>query len=303
MTFIAFFVFFIAAVVMLFVGFIIPASQKPTPASATDSTPAAKTEPEPDHRFSVPGQLLDLSTTTIGQRQRYYKRGFFTQRRYDVIQRQAEAANDLATLEALRTNTYTGSMPEQKPDGTYTHYTSTVYTFSIAGINFRKKSELRRCTDRLFFARLIPEPDNQFDPDAIKIIHEANIHVGYVPSSYTSLVHSLVSRSLLTFPALCFGEISSNTESDTRRHYYSGCIHLEVPSLPSSPVSTPSSELLPESSPSIPSSPSSELSPEPSPSIPSELSHEHPQKIQMFTHPDTTSPEPPITIDKPQHHT
>jgi hypothetical protein len=38
---------------------------------------------------------------------------------------------------------------------------------------------------------LVPEPDNKFDPNAIRIEYEGN-HVGYVPKKFSSQVSALI---------------------------------------------------------------------------------------------------------------
>lgn len=62
--------------------------------------------PEVERAPSIPDKLPDLRTTTVGDRQRIYHRGYLAQLRYDMLQSQAEAIGDTATLEAIRTNTY-----------------------------------------------------------------------------------------------------------------------------------------------------------------------------------------------------
>jgi len=172
----------------------------------------------------IPDTLMDLQKTTVADRQRVYHHGMTQQLLLDIVQQQAQDAGDTETLEKIRTDTYDGPMPTYKPDGTYTHYTSLVYDFNIAGINYRKTSEVKRCRG-WFWCKLIPEPTNEFDPNAIKILHEGNIHVGYIPADSTDFV-----RSLVELPAMAFGEIiESEDYSDERpRIYYRGVVYLEL---------------------------------------------------------------------------
>ena len=172
----------------------------------------------------IPDTLMDLNKTTVADRQRVYHHGMTQQLLLDIVQQQAQDAGDTETLEKIRTDTYDGPMPTHKPDGTYTHYTSRVYDFNIAGINYRKTSEVKRCRG-WFWCKLIPEPTNEFDPNAIKILHEGNIHVGYVPADCTDFV-----RSLVELPAMAFGEIiESEDYSDERpRIFYRGVVYLEL---------------------------------------------------------------------------
>jgi hypothetical protein len=167
---------------------------------------------------SIPEKLLDLKTTTVAERQRAYNRSFQKQRLYDILQAQAEAAGDTSTIEAIRTNTYKGKFPVFRPDGSYTHYTSNVYEFEIAGMMYRDMKKVAKC-EGVSDARLVAEPDNEFDPDAIKVIHESNTHVGYIPRDDTSLV-----RSIVTLPANCFVHIFCN-DDDTDAH---GKVYIEI---------------------------------------------------------------------------
>ena len=167
---------------------------------------------------SIPEKLLDLKTTTVAERQRAYNRSSQKQQLYDILQAQAEAAGDTSTLEAIRTNTYKGTFPVFRPDGSYTHYTSKVYEFNIAGMMYRDMKKVSKC-EGVAYARLVPEPTNEFDPDAIKVIHESNTHVGYIPRDDTSLV-----RSIVTLPANCFVLIFCN-DDDTDAH---GTVFIEI---------------------------------------------------------------------------
>lgn len=166
---------------------------------------------------NIPQKLLALKTTSVAERQRVYHRSFNEQLRYDVLQMQAEALNDTATLEAIRTNTYEGNMPIKGPDK-YTHYTSEVYEFDIAGMMYRDLKKVEKC-EGVGYARLVAEPTNEFDPDAIKVIHESNTHVGYISRDMTATV-----RKIVTLPANCFVHITCDTEND----YAQGTVYIEI---------------------------------------------------------------------------
>lgn len=168
---------------------------------------------------TIPDKLLDLKTTTVADRQRIYHRGYNEQLRYDVLQSQAEATGDTATLEAIRTDTFKGRLPVYRPNGTYTHYLNKVYEFNIAGMMYRDKKKVARC-EGLAYARLVPEPTNEFDPNAIKVIHESNTHIGYIPRTDTALV-----RSIVPIPADCFVHISCDDDGD----YAEGTVYIEIP--------------------------------------------------------------------------
>ena len=67
--------------------------------------------------------------------------------------------------------------------------------FDIAGTSFRKG--LMKYTGE-FKGRLEEEPNNQYDPKAIKILAEDGHHVGYVPKTMTDSV-----REFMPLPCTC----------------------------------------------------------------------------------------------------
>lgn len=147
------------------------------------------------------------------------------------VKRQAEAAGDTATVQAVLEMTYAGKMPIEKPDGTYTNIYKHVVSYSIAGINYR--DHINRYVGS-FMGYLQPEPDNTYDPDAIAIYHDDGHHLGYIPANRTAAVR----QNCKTFPYSCFGVIESFSEDDDEatydgykrpsRTYYSGMICIEV---------------------------------------------------------------------------
>ena len=181
-------------------------------------------------------RLLDLNTTTLAERQRYYKRSYRLQMQYDELQRRAEASGDTATLEAIRLNTYTGPLPEledEKPTpeivlgggdsdapvqelqyfcikdkGYHTsvwprgHHETDVEQFSIAGITY-----VDDITDYLgeFQGTLAADPDNPYDKNAIEVLAPDGHHVGYVPKNMTSTI-----RRYATLPCPCYCYIGMN---------------------------------------------------------------------------------------------
>lgn len=164
----------------------------------------------------MPQELLDLDSTTLADRQCAYGRSFQLQRRYDFVQRLAEISNDFETLEALRTNTYKGPLPEledEKPTPKIVlgsgdsdapiqelqyfcikdkGYHTTVWPkdqgigdcieFDIAGVTYR--GDLSDYYGE-HLGTLEPEPTNPYDSNAIKILAEDGHHVGYVTRDYT----------------------------------------------------------------------------------------------------------------------
>lgn len=186
----------------------------------------------------MPEQLLDLETTTLADRQRAYHRGYRTQMRYDILQRRAELAGDTVTLEALRTNTYDGPLPEldydepkhrknkmqnikvENPKNEQHQYFCikdngyhvTVWPkdqmipdyieFDIAGLSYRENID-----DYLgeHAGTLEAEPNNEYDTNAIKVLAEDGHHVGYVPKDMTASI-----REFTTLPCTCYFYIGDN---------------------------------------------------------------------------------------------
>lgn len=184
----------------------------------------------------VPAQLLDLDKTTIADRQRAYHRGYRTQMRYDILQRRAELAGDTATLEAIRTNTYNGPLPElgddkptnkmqSKPTNNPTvqelkyfcikdkgyhvtvwpkdQYKPDYLEFEIAGMSYRDNIDNYLGEHK---GTLEAEPTNEYDPNAIKILAEDGHHVGYVSKDMTASI-----REFTTLPCTCYFYIGNNS--------------------------------------------------------------------------------------------
>ena len=63
-------------------------------------------------------------------------------------------------------------------------------SFSVAGTKFRTKNEIERLKNLKYVEelRLIPEPDNQYDSNAIAVYTLDNSLIGYVPKEMTNLM-------------------------------------------------------------------------------------------------------------------
>ena len=75
-------------------------------------------------------------------------------------------------------------------------------SFFIAGVQFRPKEEINAAGKDLVVGDtllMVPEPDNKFDPNAVKLIHvlktdeEYICFLGYVPKKFSSEVSALLS--------------------------------------------------------------------------------------------------------------
>ena len=192
---------------------------------------------------SFPEKLLDLDTTTLAQRQRAYGRGFRLQQRYDILQRQAELAGDVETLEAIRTNTYNGPLPElEEEKELHKHsrepkikklqyfcikdkgYHVSVWPkdsnnwlqgidyveFNIAGISHQDDIDNYLGEHK---GKLEAEPTNPYDANAIKVLAIDGQRVGYIPKDMTSKI-----RKHFQLPCSCYIYIGNNNGT-----YYSDC--------------------------------------------------------------------------------
>lgn len=196
-----------------------------------------------DNGDPFPEKLLDLDTTTLAQRQRAYGRGFLLQHQYDILQRQAELAGDAETLEAIRTNTYNGPLPElEEEKEIHKHsrdpkikkmkyfcikdkgYHVSVWPknsnnwlqcvdyveFNIAGISYQNDIDNYLGEHK---GKLEAEPTNTYDANAIKVLANDGHPVGYVPKDMTSEI-----RKYFQLPCSCYIFIGNNNGT-----YYSDC--------------------------------------------------------------------------------
>jgi hypothetical protein len=88
-----------------------------------------------------------------------------------------------------------------------------IVEFNIAGMSHRDNIDdyLGECV-----GTLEPEPTNEYDPNAIKVLAPDGHHVGYVPSDMTSEI-----RDNVTLPCPCFCYIGENDGV-----YFSDCYIL-----------------------------------------------------------------------------
>lgn len=78
--------------------------------------------------------------------------------------------------------------------------------FFIAGVQFRPSDEIRKVKELIKnkdYLKLVPEPSNKFDPNAIKIEYDlktdkgiVSIHLGYVPKKFSSEVAGLLEHGI-----------------------------------------------------------------------------------------------------------
>ena len=86
--------------------------------------------------------------------------------RIEALIQAREAGHD-DVHKQIEDGTYTGPWPERRSDGAWTSIFDDMRILSIAGINHRQG--IVRYKGRNM-AALVPEPTNEFDPDAIKVV-------------------------------------------------------------------------------------------------------------------------------------
>lgn len=134
---------------------------------------------------------------------------------------QAGIVGDTLTVSAIESGTYTGPFPERRDDGGWLSIYDNLRILKIAGINHRQG--ISRYVGRVECA-LVPEPDNEYDPDAIKIVAEDRHHLGYIPSGQTDLVCSLTANE---FPYRCTAFIEECDDEDDGHKFFTGYVYIK----------------------------------------------------------------------------
>lgn len=132
---------------------------------------------------------------------------------------QASIVHDDATKAALDAGTYDGPLPERRGDGGWLSIYDGLRILSIAGINHRQNVGLY--TGRNTVA-IVPEPKNEFDPNALKVIAEDGHHLGYVGRDHQEMVRSW---SHERWPYYCEAVIRDAHEDDGTT-FYVGYLYL-----------------------------------------------------------------------------
>ena len=134
---------------------------------------------------------------------------------------QADIVGDINTSSAIKSETYHGPLPEKRDDGGWLSIYDNLRILKIAGINYREG--ISRYVGRVNCA-LVPEPDNEYDPDAIKIVAEDRHHLGYIQSGQTDLVCSLTANE---FPYRCIAIIEEHEDEDDGHRFYTGYVYIK----------------------------------------------------------------------------
>jgi hypothetical protein len=133
---------------------------------------------------------------------------------------QAEIVGDMLTMDSIKRNDYHGPLPERRDDGGWLSIYDNLRILKIAGINHRQG--IGRYVGRVECA-LVPEPDNEYDPDAIKIVAEDRHHLGYIPSGQTDFVCSMTANE---FPYRCTAFIEEREDEMDGHKFFIGFVYI-----------------------------------------------------------------------------
>jgi hypothetical protein len=134
---------------------------------------------------------------------------------------QAGIVGDKKTVDAINANTYDGPLPEKRGDGGWLSIYDNLRILKIAGINHRQG--ICRYVGRVE-CNLVPEPDNKYDPDAIKVVSEDLHHLGYIQSGQTELVCSLTANE---FPYRCTAFIEEDEDETDGHKFFTGYVYIK----------------------------------------------------------------------------
>ena len=143
------------------------------------------------------------------------------QKRLAELLIQSKIVGDEKTYQAVLNDNYDGALPEPRDDGGYLSIYDNLRILKITGVNYR--SGINRYLGRVMCA-LVPEPDNEYDPDAIKIVAEDRHHLGYIPTDQTDFVRSMTGD---TFPYRCEAHIYEAEDEDDGHRFFYGFVYIK----------------------------------------------------------------------------
>ena len=134
---------------------------------------------------------------------------------------QADIVGDIKTINAINDNSYNGPLPEKRSDGGFLSIYDNLRILKIAGINHRQG--INRYIGRVECA-LVPEPQNEYDPNAIKVVASDRHHLGYIPSDMTDFVRSMAGEE---FPMRCACFIDEVEDEFDGHKFYVGYVYIK----------------------------------------------------------------------------
>lgn len=139
--------------------------------------------------------------------------------RIEALIQAAEAGHD-DVHQQIEDGTYTGPWPERRSDGAWTSIFDDLRILSIAGINHRQAISHYKGRNTV---ALVPEPKNEFDPNAIKVIAEDGHHLGYIQRHQTDMVRSWAHDK---FPHYCICMIQEHDDEDDGHRFFTGYLYF-----------------------------------------------------------------------------
>ena len=134
---------------------------------------------------------------------------------------QAELAGKDTIRDAILSNSYSGPWPERRDDGGWLSVFDNLRILKIAGIN--RREGIDRYVGRVDCA-LVPEPDNEFDPEAIKVVADDRHHLGYIPADQTAFVRSLTAEE---FPYKATAFIEEKEDEVDGHRFFVGYVYIK----------------------------------------------------------------------------
>lgn len=134
---------------------------------------------------------------------------------------QADLAGNQTVHDAIMSNNYNGPLPERRDDGGWLSVFENLRILKIAGIN--RREGIDRYVGRVDCA-LVPEPDNEFDPEAIKVVADDRHHLGYIPSDQTAFVRSLTAEE---FPYKATAFIEEKEDELDGHRFFVGYVYIK----------------------------------------------------------------------------
>lgn len=135
------------------------------------------------------------------------------------VLRQAKLVGDKDTEADILNGNYDGKLPEGLSNGMWTSVFDNLTILNIAGINYR--GNLSAYVGD-FNGVLVPEPKNDYDPNAIIIKCEDGKHLGYVPENLTDMVREIVGEDFQRYRIT--GRIYEHEDEDHK--YFTGYINI-----------------------------------------------------------------------------
>ena len=121
---------------------------------------------------------------------------------------------------AIASGSYTGPLPERRDDGGWLSIFDNLRILKVAGMNFRQGMNRYK---GFIDAALVPEPKNEYDANAIKVVAIDGHHLGYIQADQTELVRSLTANE---FPYRCKCEVCEGIEDDDEKYYF-GYVYIK----------------------------------------------------------------------------